>query len=275
MPDKDQAKRTPVPQTAPRVTRTVDRFLESLTLNHGPIELVSRFLIKAVSAAAHRGVYLEMGTFDEYLEINRANLASWRPLATSWRTDIGGADDRSGYVLIGRDARGAAVATSAAKHLDWSATNFKAEAESLRLFYADPERDSQPGEACFVSAPNAAEIRGRVLHSGGVWYRPDYRGRQLAQIIPRIGRVYANARWDIENVFAYVSAENTKTGFEKRTGYSDITRWITLRDSPSYPGQDVRLVLLRMQEQELWQDAMNFLVRFDTKANAVVGKRSA
>jgi hypothetical protein len=53
----------------------------------------------------------------------------------------------------------------------------------------------RPGERCLVTAPATRRIRGRVVFSGAAWYRPDYRGRGLSAILPRVGKAYALARW--------------------------------------------------------------------------------
>lgn len=255
-------------------TYTVDRFLDQIVVSR-PSEELTRVVITAVTLAAQRGVYLEFATFDDFMKINSLNLESWRPLSTSWRVDVGGVTDETGYVIFGRDHEGEVVATSSAKWLDWGATDFKTEAESLRFFYADPDRDKAPGESCVVTAPNATQINGSILHTGGAWYRPDMRGRQLARIIPRAGRAYAAMRWDIDNVCGIVSDANTKSGFDKRTGYRQITRWVTMTNSPSYPGEEVPLVLVSLTGDQILEDSMEFLTNFESEIDGRVGARRA
>jgi hypothetical protein len=257
------------------VTYAVDRFLDQMTISHYPSELLSRTIIAAVSAAARRGVFLEFATFDDFMRINAMNLTSWRPLSTSWRTDVGGVTDETGYVIFGRNLDGDVVATTSAKWLDWTSTNFKIEAESLRFFYANPERDKAPGEKCVVTAPNATEVTGRILHTGGAWYRPDMRGRQLARIVPRAGRAFAGMQWKIDNVCGIISDFNTKSGFDKRTGYRQITKWVTMTNSPSYPGVEVRLVLVGLTGAQLFEYSEYFLSTFETEVDTGVSARRA
>lgn len=258
-----------------RIAYTVDRFLEPINVEHGPPEIILRIIVKGVISAAQRGVYLEHATFDQFMQINGQNMVSWRPLSTSWRTDVGGVSEASGQVIFGRDDHGDVVATSSAKCLDWRATNFKREAESLRFFYADPERDKAPDESCTVTAASATAITGCVMHTGGAWHRPDMRGRQLARIIPRVGRACAMGRWPIDEVCGIISEANTRSGFDKRCGYPDITRWVTVYNSPSYPGKVVRLVLVRMHGAQIMDDATDFLLNFDAEIDAGVGQRRA
>ena len=115
--------------------------LTQIQVDREPVDLLTRFFVKAVDAAARRGVRLEFGTFEELKAVNEANAASWPPLTTSFRSDIGGVDDSNGFVILGRDANGDTVATQAARLFDWRNTNFKAEAEALRFFYAAPDCD--------------------------------------------------------------------------------------------------------------------------------------
>jgi hypothetical protein len=170
---------------------------------------------------------------------------------------------------------GDVVATSSAKWLDWSQSNFKIEAESLRFFYSNPERDQAPGESCVVTALDATKITGRVLHTGGAWYRPDMRGRQLAWIIPRTGRADAGMRWEIDNVCGIISDANTKSGFERRTGYRQIMRWVTMTTSPSYPDKDVKLVIVGLASDQMFEGSTDFLANFGAEIYSAVSARRA
>jgi hypothetical protein len=54
-------------------------FLKGVTVDHGPIDLLGRFFLKAEQAARRRGVFLSFDTFDKLLETNEHSRASWRP----------------------------------------------------------------------------------------------------------------------------------------------------------------------------------------------------
>ena len=58
----------------------------------------------------------------------------------------------------------------------------------------DPETQALPDETCNVTAEATKFVKGRVVFSGGGWYRPDYRKRWLSGILPRISRAYAYTR---------------------------------------------------------------------------------
>lgn len=257
-------------------TARIDDFIDQLTFKFGPDELLARFSFKIANAAAQRGVFLEFSTFSELLEVNKANADSWMPLTTSFQAQNGGADAENGLVLLGRNTSGEVVATQAVRLFDWTATNFKTEAESLRFFYADPERDKAPGEHCVVTAPNAAAVTGRVALGGGIWYRPDYRRLQLGEIIPRFARAYAYALWEYDCLIATVTQKNIGKTFGKKLGFQDVTpNSMVMHNSPTVPDGDLHLGLAIMKPMQLVDDVFMFLADFDLAADAVVDQRRA
>ena len=253
-----------------------DSFLEQLKLTYGPKEFLTAFFFKAVDAAARRGVYLEFGTFSDLLRVNESNLDSWMPLTTSFREHPGGATNETGFVILGRNLAGEVVATQAARIFDWHNTNFKAEAESLRFFYRDPARDRRAGEACFVSAPAAETISGKVALGGGIWYRPDFRRLKLGEIIPRIGRAYALTLWNYDSLIATITQQNVQKAFDKRLGFLDITpSSVVMRRSATVPDGDLDLALARMTPMQLVDDLFGFLAGFDAEIDARIDERRA
>ena len=246
------------------------RFLDQLDIKHGPRDLLMRYFLKTVSEVEARGVRLEFGTFAELSEINRRNRNSWRPLLSSFQPKVGGVTDDNGFVILGRDSSGDVVTTQALRIFDWQSTDLKAEAESLRLFYANPERDRLPDEACEISAPLATEITGRVAWSGGVWNRPDYRGRQLGDLIPRMSRCYGLARYDIAGSAAFMSPENVAKKLHIRAGFTDLQESVVLRNSQSYPEGNLVMYLARQRPDDMVDDAFRFLVDWRSKIDAQI-----
>lgn len=251
-------------------------FLDDLDIQHGPRELLGRFFVKAVAAVASRDVTLSFSTFRELVDFNRQNQTYWFPLTTAFDPDKGGFGEDDGFVIIGHNGAGDVVATQAMRLFDWRATNFRAEAESLRLFYGDPKRDKLPTESCIVTAPSADDLDGLVALGGAIWYRPDYRGRDLPSIIPRLARAYAYALWDIDYITALISKENVARGFAHRLGYRDISSSVLLRHSPCYPDDDFHLELARMSQMELIDDVFGFLVEeVEPQVDVAVEQRRA
>ena len=256
-------------------TRAIDAFLDAIDIAHGPTDLLTRFIIKAITSAAARGVYLEFGTFSQLLEVNQLNQDSWRPLTTTLNADIGGARDDAGLVVLGRNSGGEVVATQAVRLFDWHDTNFKVEAESLRYFYERPASHKRPDERCTVTAGIAHDITGSVISAGGLWYRKDFRRRQLADIMPRLTRACAHALWGVDYLIAIVAEESVKKNLLKRVGMKDVSRSVVLFNSPGYPDSEVSMVLLRQTPNDLIDDVFNFMMSFDVEVVDTFHSRSA
>ena len=256
--------------------QAADQFIAQLDIRHGPVELLARFFFKAVNAAAERGVFLEFGTFADLLAVNQRNSDSWFPITTSFRDDPGGACDENGFVILGRDASGEVVATQAERLYDWRRTSMKREAEELRLFYSDPVRQKRASERCIVVAPEVADVTGLVAYSGGVWYRPDFRRRQLTEIIPRLGRAYAYGLWGFDSLAALITPQNVKKTFDRRAGYRKVTEAaVILRNSPSLPDGDLHMALALQTPNDLIDDTFAFLMDFDAQVDRAIGDRRA
>ena len=257
-------------------TRQIESFLSKVTITHGPDELLVQFFLKATSAAAERGVFLDFGTFDHLMTVNEENLSTWFPMTTSFRPDVGGVNENNGFVLLGRNAAGEVVATQAVRIFDWSDTDFTREAESLSFLYQRPALDAAPGEACLVHSDRGRDVTGSVALAGGLWFRPDYRGNKMAEIFPRIGRAYALAHWGFDMLFAIMKAESIMKKFDQRTGFRDVVLdAVTLRNSPTKPDGDLVLALVLMSSMRMVDDAFGFVAGFEHEVDAGVQYRRA
>jgi hypothetical protein len=235
-----------------------------LKIKYGPVGLLGRFFLWADTAARDRGVTLSFGTLQELSEANRNNSDSWRPLVPVFDQALGGVPPETAFVLIGRNKLGEVVATQAARIYDWQATSLKDEASSMRMFYADPEAARARGDRCEVATPVAETITGRVVYSGGVWFRPDFRGKDLATILPRISRAYAFTRWNSDFTVAVMADAVIAGGMAERVGYTKLVpSCIELVASPL--GQ-IRLALGWMQPDELLADLAAIMERTEVPA---------
>lgn len=209
---------SPAQQSRP----TAKSFLDSIEIEYGPVAILGRFFLAADAAARSRGLTLSFASLAELVETNEANPDSWRPLLPLFDDRCFEATPDNSFCVVGRDLTGRVVATHAARLYDWSGTTFYDEAESLRLFYSDPQLMRRPGEALIVSAPSAREITGLTIFSGAAWYHPDYRGRSLSKILPRVGKAYALARWPATTIVSFMAEEVHKRGFASRFGYDNV-----------------------------------------------------
>lgn len=221
-------------------------FLDHIEIQHGPVALLGRFFLAAEAAARARGISLTFASLDELVRTNEANSDSWRPLLALFDDRCFEATPDNAFCVVGRDATGRIVATHAARLYDFSGTTFHDEAESLRLFYSDPQRMRRPGEALEITAPSARKITGLTIFSGAAWYHPDFRGRSLSKILPRVGKAYALSRWPASTIVSFMAEEIHARGFASRFGYDRVdwavgmknTRVGTLRAALVSVGRD-------------------------------------
>lgn len=228
-----------------------------------------------MAEAASRGITLELATFDELLAVNKANSDTWKPITTSFHPQFSGIDETNGLVVFGRNANGEVVATQATRLFDWRNTTLKQEAESMRLFYANPQRDMRRDEACLVNSPEAGAISGNIVLCGAIWYRPDYRGVGLANIIPRFTRAVSFVRWEIDEYIALITAENATKAFSQRTGFGGTSGSIIFRNHEILPGKDFETRLARLTPMRLVDDLFGFTLDFGAQVDPSIDQRRA
>jgi hypothetical protein len=251
---------------------TSGTLLDAIQVIHGPAALMGRLFLQADRAARDCGITLSFGAPDELAAINRANRATWRPIVPIFCTETGfGA--ANGFALLGRNAAGEIVATQGARVYDWAGTSFREEAESLRMFYgAEPP---PAAESCRVRAPSSSSITGTVAFSGAGWYRPDFRGKGLAAILPRVSRALAYTRCATDFTISIMADAVAAGGMAVRAGYTHIEGSVELINSPVGP---FRGVLIWMPKDELLRDVRHFLggaAKIPAEVDAVAQNRSA
>ncbi|CCE06244.1 conserved hypothetical protein [Bradyrhizobium sp. STM 3843] len=238
---------------------TSGRLPAHLKIKHGPVGLLGRFFLWADSAARDRGVTLSFGSLQDLFEANRANSDSWRPLVPVFDEALGGVTPETAFVLIGRSHDGEVVATQAARLYDWPETSLKDEAMSLRMFYADPDAAFAREDRCEVNTPTAEKIAGRVVFSGAIWYRRDFRGKDLGTILPRISRAYAFTRWHSDFTIGLLGNGVIAGGLAERAGYTKVEQGcIKLMASPL---GELHCGLAWMQSDELLADLAAIMAR--------------
>jgi GNAT superfamily N-acetyltransferase len=122
------------------------------------------------------------------------------------------------FIIEGVDEDGAAVMTSAGRLYDHGDRSIADDLRSLRVFYDRPEAHVAAGESVEVTAPAAQHLCGRVMFSGAVWVRPDYRRHGLTKIIPRLTRSYALAQWNTPVFWAYIDHDLEEIGVARAYG---------------------------------------------------------
>jgi hypothetical protein len=246
--------------------------IPDITLDYGPVDQLARLFQKAEAAAHEAGVWLSFAPLEAMLDVNRNNSRTWRPLVPLFIPEIGGVTPETGLCILARNRQGEVVATQAARLYTWTNTNLKAEAESLRMFYRDPQSSRGATEECRVSAPSATNISGKVVFSGGTWFRPDFRGRGLMYSLPRLSKAVALTRWYSDYTLTVMAESVVNGGTDRRAGYNHMEWDVELIDTPV---GSARFALLWTEREALLEYLLEFLDRPDPQVDAVVDYRTA
>jgi len=226
------------------------RLPDALTIKHGPAPLLARFVLAADRAARRKGVLLRVRhDFDELVELNKFYVARdlWYPILDAFNPRCAELTPENAYWISGENEQGEIVMTNACRILNWTGTNLAEQACSL--WYG---RDV--GQRCVVTAEAARLITGVVAWGGASWVRPDFRGRQLSYITPRILKAYACARWPIDWSICYIGIENARRGLAATYGHQNLSYSILYPDSPH--GEQV---LGYSAAAEFYADIANFI----------------
>lgn len=263
---------TPVPSQSKTPLPGGNEFLTALKLDHGPISRLGHFFLKADNAARDRGISLAFGTPDEFAQVNEQNRDSWRPLIPIFDPQTGGFSADNGFCILGRNQQGVVVATQAARFYLLGDKTFCDAATDLSLYYADAAAARARGESCHVTSQATRNIRGRVVFSGGGWYHPDYRGRLLSCILPRVSRAYAFSRWNSDFTVSMMAEGVITGGMAERCGYTNVDWDVSIRN---FSVGDLRLAFVWMDTTQMLADLESFLGSFDAQVDRPVEQRSA
>ncbi len=197
--------------------------------------LLSSALLEGLDACARLGVTLHVADMKDLDDVNRANAASWRPLLPIFSPRYNTFAPETTACWLGRDEDGAVVLAQAARLFDWRETTFHDEAESLRLFYQDPVywKRERPLQSIAVTAPKAREITGLVAYTGAHWVRPDWRGKGLTGITPRMMRAEALISWDVPICCTIMAKDIFDRDVAARAGYPNYEWTVDLKNTPT------------------------------------------
>jgi len=177
------------------------RLPDALTIEHGPAGLLAKFVIEGDKAARRMGLRLRLRhDFDELVRLNQLEVSrgNWFRLINMFNPELSDVSPENAFWVSGETPNGEIAVTWAGRIYYWPDSNLAEEA--CAMFYG---RDD--GQQCAVTAPVAQSIIGVVLSAGSVWVRPEFRGKQLSRLFPRIGRAYACSRWPVDWTISYVA----------------------------------------------------------------------
>jgi hypothetical protein len=241
--------------------------LDQITLVHGPRDLLARYFVMADAKAREWGVRLRLRSdFDALIELNRENRDSWPPLSPAFDPAHSNLRIDSAFWLEGIDNRGETVITEMARFFDFRNTDVVEELRSLRIYYENPEPHLAAGERFEIDAPTARVVRGRTMHGGAIWVRPDWRRNGLTRIISRVSAAYALTRWDTAFTWGLVETHLHAGGLSR--AYGSFEPAVDVMLHLAFRG-DLPAVLLWMGREALLAD----LARRIAEESTVTGQR--
>lgn len=226
--------------------------LRDIVIDYGPRDILGRLFLKADTGLRQRGVSLSFADFEELVAVNEANSDNWRPLLPCFNPKLGRITRENGFAVIGRNASGEAVTAHACRLYTLTNATLKDELESLRIFYDDPERSRGPDESITVTAPSAARTTGRVVFSGSVWYRPDFRKAGLMPFTTQIVRAISYTKWYSDLTFSFMVPELVQAGIAAKGHFKQVEWDVLLNKTPVYrPGLLRAALVSSTSEQQL------------------------
>lgn len=216
---------------APQVETRLPDWFEAI---HDPGGVIARNVLRLDQLAAKRGVRLypqtDFHTLKAIVETHRSQGTVLMPHVDPTYSTING---ENGIWILGVDAQGNAATTQTGRYYDFTGSSLAAEMASFRFFYDEPARHLTP--ECYCRAPrDAAEvITGTAVSSGTIWVRPDMRGPGeegivLSQLLGKLTRLIAIARWWPKHMFTFSSYDLYNRGVVRNFGWpheSFVTEW--------------------------------------------------
>jgi len=226
------------------------RLPDALTIKHGPAQLLSRFVISGDRAVRDMGLLLRIRTdFDELLYVNRQHVAAgdWLTIPDAFNPNVAELNEENSFWVAGEDESGEIVVTWAARIYNWTGTTL---AEQIRVAWYGVDT----GQPCVVTAEAAHRISGIVSCAGASWVRPDFRGKHLSHLMPRIGKAYACSRWPLDWAIGFISLGNVDKGLARSYGQKNLSYSIV------YPGSSWgEVALVYTSVDDVYRDLANYL----------------
>jgi hypothetical protein len=241
------------------------RLPDALTIKHGPARLLATFVLEGDKAARQTGIRLRLRhDFQELVYVNKERTlhGDWFRLVDMFNPEYCDLSAENSYWISGEDENGEVVLTQAGRIFYWPETTL--EDEARLMFYGGRDR----GQQCVVTAPAAKSITGVVFCAGSHWIRPDFRGIHFSQLLGRLGRAYAVARWPVDSAIALITPALVEKGVATGYGYRHQSRSIRF---PASPLGDLELVVNYLSASEAYADLANFLTTRLSRSSGTEG----
>ncbi|MEZ5855826.1 MAG: hypothetical protein R3D67_14175 [Hyphomicrobiaceae bacterium] len=206
-------------------------FLSDIAIDFGDRDALGRMFLQADTRLREKGYFVSFGTFDELMDLNKANSDNWRPLLPIFDPAGWEPSNRNSFVVFARDSSGKIAYAAASRLYELGGKSLKDEIESLRILYPDPKSQAWEGEYIDVSAPIAAKVNGRVVFTGAQWVHPEHRGANFTVSTVPITRGIAYTRWYPDLTFSFMAPEIVKAGVAWKC-YMNVDWEVTMVNTP-------------------------------------------
>jgi len=252
-------------------------FLSDVVIDYGPRDVLGRLFLKADTELRKRGIFLSFAEFDELVAVNKANSDSWAPVVPLFDPAVADLSKTNSFAMVGRNSHGEPVCATAGRQYDLSGTTLKAEVESLRFFYRDPDAKRVDGETVEITAPAAATMSGRPAYVGATWYHPSMRGKGVMSVLSTLTRALPITRWQCDRVLTFMSRALITAGVAANCHCPNVEWDVTLTNTPVARGSVYRGALIWGDEDYLLQVLRDFTSsgRADAKVDGLVDDRTA
>jgi hypothetical protein len=240
---------------------------DQITFVHGPRDLLARYVAFAEEQMRELGVQLKISAdFDRLIALNGQHRDSWPLLSPIFNPKFNDLAAGKAFLIEGIDRSGDTVITSAGRLYDHGTRSLADDLRSLRVFYDHPAPHVAAGDRVEVDASSAEHFYGRIMFSGAVWVRPDYRRHGVTKIVPRLTRSYALARWNTPVFWAYIDHDLDEIGVTRAYGSWHVEDGI-MSHMPSWRG-DHRILFLSMGQTSLIRDIAGSVARVSQRRSA-------
>ena len=231
-------------------------FLDSLTIDYGPLQLLGRFFSSVDAYLMDRGITVALARIEEALNIHLRNTDSWHSFPPMLDPRIAEINEDRSYCFVCRNKAGDEIAVMAGRIYDTPGSLADSIADQSFIYgRLGRATDRTRFETWAPSAPN---ITAPFSYIGALWVRPDFRGSKFARFLPPLTRAYALAKWNIRYDVGLVSDEMARAGMPLVYGYSHVEDGF--RAHGLADGADVTGSVLWMDVNELVEQLRAVLV---------------
>ena len=145
-------------------------FLAEIQVEHGPVDLIGRFLRYADAVNRAKGVVLSFATLEELQEVNERNRESWKPLFPMFNPKLNIVPPSAALCLLGRNADGEVVSAQAGRLFCVGRHEPPSGGGEFALVLSRSGRQANVQErGALKLCSSASKVTGRVAFLGAVW----------------------------------------------------------------------------------------------------------